>query len=204
MKRLLLGLLSLLIAASGVSGNNSREAQEYSWKEAVPTPEEMAVIREIGEDRYARENIACIGYDKMLKSFSSDPLTDGSDYPDYYAGAFVDDDGDLVINVTDDRDSVLAALSENTGLAEVKTQKVRYSYRELISITHELQESVREAEPFVKDKVAGYGMDQEQGLVRVYIRETSNELEERILAMTDRPDAIIFVKSDGFTAEEKR
>ena len=202
MKKILVITMLLFIIASAGSVNLSQRMEGSAFSQMDLSPEEMEIVRTIGEERFAREGIANVAYDRMLNSFSSDPLTNGDDYPEYYGGAFADDEGYLVINVTDDSEEVLAELTARTGLSVIKVQKVKYSFAELGRITRELRESVSNAELAIRNKVVGYGMDQKRGLVRVYVKNASKEDEYAIRTMSSAPDAIIFVASSGHMVED--
>ena len=201
MKRFI-ALLTLLVIAAVNTYSEAGNVPEANLEQMDISQEEREIIQMIGEDRFVREGKACDAYDRLLASFSSDPLTRGDDYPAFYGGAFVDENGDLVINVTNKDAAVIETLTAITGLSEIKIQTVSYSYAELVKMSDELQDRLAFEEPKLMAMISGFGIDQERCLVRVYVNHTTEEDEEAIRALADDPEAIIFVRSSGNITEE--
>ncbi len=200
--RILLVLLSLLLLVSTESHGNASNNQNSSINQTDIIQKEKEILDIIGEERLIREGIACDAYDRMLASFSLDPLTNGDDYPSYYGGAYIDGEGDLVINITENNPAIIATLTTVTGLSEVKVQIVPYSYAELLNISRALQECLRNTGANVADKICGYGIDQELCHVRVYVNDATEADEEAIRTFAVDPEAIVFIESRGSITEE--
>lgn len=81
-------------------------------------------------DGSVQENAAA-AYDELMASFATTYSNSGEKvYPDYYGGSYINDDGQLVVYVTDDTQRP-AALSDNVN---VIYEPCAYSYNELRSV----------------------------------------------------------------------
>lgn len=80
------------------------------------------------------------GYTKLFETFELNGSTANPAYPEEYGGAYIDDNGNLVVQCVEvsanmTREETMftkAALSEVTGLQTVKTDTVQYSYNQLV------------------------------------------------------------------------
>lgn len=77
---------------------------------------------------------ACESYLKLNKSFGDVVNRKASDYPDYYGGAFINDDGNLVIYVKGDVDKYKEDFKKRAGTDEIYFKNCTYSYKELTEI----------------------------------------------------------------------
>ena len=160
-------------------------------------PEEKAVIESMGLERFVREARAGDAYDRLLNAFSANTNDEDGGLPDYYGGAFINEEGCLVVNLTKTTRSIKKEIQNLAGTDEISYQKVSFSYSEQQTISRNLQNAVNNADAYIKDNVAGFGIDQSQGLVRVYILNNSESIKNAILQLTDKPKAIVFVPVDN-------
>lgn len=87
-----------------------------------------------------RQEIASLIYQDLLESFktgNTKSVITSIDYPEFYGGAFVNEEGNLVINIVGDSIKSSLLLSERVG-NEVQRQVCEYSYKELSSAVEEL------------------------------------------------------------------
>lgn len=89
------------------------------------------------EEEYIRKEFeANLQYTALLNSFSS---VDGTiSYPDYYGGAYLNADGNLVVNVTELTDDIELAVKTATGNRNILIDTVDYSYSYLLGLQTQL------------------------------------------------------------------
>jgi len=88
------------------------------------------------ETKDKRMSISSENYQKLIKSFKkeSTDFNQVLDYPVYFAGAFIDSTGMLIINITGDSITVKRDIIERIGNQHFLLQEKKYSSRELIQI----------------------------------------------------------------------
>ena len=195
-------VLTCIAAALAVLLGSGATAKKDPFSQWGLTPEEAAIISEIGEERFLREGASNKAYNRLLASFSSDPLTDGSDYPEYYGGAYIDDDGFLVVNVTVDNEAIREEIRTIAGSEEIRFRRVPCNYAGLIAVMHELEEVFQSTDDRIRENVCGFGLDQEYCCIRVCVRNMDAESTDEIRKLTDHPEYLVFVQSRGIITEE--
>ena len=81
--------------------------------------------------RQEQEYQSNLEYTSLIGSFWAD--YDGG-YPDYYAGAYINDDGRLVVQVCQVSDDIISDVQQRTGNNSVTIEEAKYSYNTLISL----------------------------------------------------------------------
>lgn len=160
-------------------------------------PEEKAVIENMGMERFVREARAGDAYDRLLNAFADQPAGEDGGFPDYYGGAFINEEGYLVVNLTKTSTRVKNTIRDLAGADDILFQKVAFSFSEQQNISRNLQNAVNNAEDQIKESIVGFGIDQSQGLVRVYVNNNNESLKNAIRQLTDKPEALIFVPVDN-------
>ena len=90
------------------------------------------------------------GYTKLFETFELNGSTANPAYPEEYGGAYIDDNGNLVVQCVEVSANMTrgvtmftkAALSEVTELQTVKTETVQYSYNQLVIANNAIGEHI--------------------------------------------------------------
>ena len=142
----------------------------------------------IETDILKNEDSAIEQYNRLLQEFTN--ISGIIDYPNYYAGAYLNENGDLVICVTEDSESVLSQLQFITQNDDLKISKKATPYSCLEAIMSciwttylEISEDVKhgnvldENSLLLNDCFVGVGIKQETNSVVVQM----NEISERTI-----------------------
>ncbi|MDD6262494.1 MAG: hypothetical protein PUA83_05345 [Clostridiales bacterium] len=141
-------------------------------------------------NKLAKESTSSNEYQLLLTEFKHQKLNGeiAADYPDYYAGAYINNDGELVILVTDSSDSITSKVSELTRNTEINIEYAPVSYNTLeaqknlifntaLSIRTaalSAETSTRENEVVnVANSVVGVGLNEKENKIVVCISDTS-------------------------------
>ncbi|MEG0835035.1 MAG: S1 family peptidase [Christensenellaceae bacterium] len=114
MKKIFAFILSTCLCASFVSATNYQQREIFDSSKAA---------------------IECISngqYEILLNSFTDQ--NNVISYPEYYAGAYLDTNGYLVVSVTDDSPAIMAQVQTITGNPNIIIEKKEHSYNDLLSI----------------------------------------------------------------------
>lgn len=92
----------------------------------------------VGQDKAAVESASITEYQMLMSSFEDQKLNNqiSADYPDYYAGAYIDDDGELVVLVTDTSAATANKISGITQNTDIDVAYAPVSYNELEAYQH--------------------------------------------------------------------
>lgn len=145
-------------------------------------------------DAGVQENAAA-AYDELLASFSTTYSNFGEKvYPDYYGGSYVNDDGQLVIYVTDDMQRP-AALSDN---ADVIYVPCTYSYNELLSVMDTLNDyKFSHPNDIVANNFNEFGLYDSENRVIVKLDDLSDESIKEFKENVCDSDVIEFEPGSG-------
>lgn len=128
-----------------------------------------------------KQAIACKTYQKLLDSFQTDKTKSisSTDYPTFYGGAFINENGDLVVNTVGDSIQSRRSLTEKIGDLNIQTQVCQYSYKALSSTMDKLND-------YMFDESNKVNIE-ELGLNSIYLSDKDNK---------------IFVELENFSSEE--
>lgn len=76
-------------------------------------------------------------YESLMEHFSANWKVEEpspSDYPEYFGGAFIDNDGGFVVCIVGDEDTYRVEIADIIGSDNFKTESCRYSYREMMEV----------------------------------------------------------------------
>lgn len=76
-------------------------------------------------------------FNRLMESFGSDWMEREADpnlYPDYYGGAFIDNNGKFVVTVTGNREEHKKHLTSVLGTENFSVETVQYSYRQMMQV----------------------------------------------------------------------
>lgn len=93
--------------------------------------------------RHLKESKSAMQYEKLMNSFE-ETETDKLIYPDYYGGAYIDDNGEFVVCAVaenaKEKQSNLKSIKENINSSDFVVKNVTYSYNELEDMMEFLNE----------------------------------------------------------------
>jgi hypothetical protein len=115
-------------------------------------------------------------YQKLISSFGTIGMLKASDYPDYYGGAYINDEGKLVINVTSDITSKSQDFIKRTGTDEFILRPCKYSFKMLTEIMDTINnyKLKNEGSPICSN-VNSYALLDAQNCIIVYLDEYNQE-----------------------------
>lgn len=128
-------------------------------------------------------------------------------YPAYYAGAYIDGNGYLVVCVADglaDADA-MEAIRTFTGNPDIEIETVELSYRDLLDAQNEISESLSIARPqsdedSVFATINGIYVDEERNRVVVMVQDLN---DEKIAEFRAAFPQMYFVEfEEGYTASD--
>lgn len=111
----------------------------------------------------------------MLGYFKDhDLIPEGSQYPEFYTGAYIDPVYGTVLCITDDSEEILDILRDATGLENPPIKVVKYSYDELYNLSYsimEAQKNERDAGDEPTPFVSAIGVNVKEGCLEITIRD---------------------------------
>lgn len=128
-------------------------------------------------DYAARERRSIAAYQALLQSFGSTD-TELASYPAYYGGAYINDEGKLVIKVrgnameTGDMEDITAVLHQK----DVEYEAAEYSYEELRAVYWTVTEYMLEGNEL---KIGGVSVQEQENCVSVTLPELTEEVIAR-------------------------
>lgn len=158
------------------------------------------------EGFYINQNESIRIYNQLLDGFATDSATFSADsqmpYPDYYGGAYVDDEtGQLVVLVTESDVAIENAISMYAREAQgIRYELCDVSYKDMLTAISEITNRI---EDFSKQGiditcVADNIMD---GTVLVGVKDLTNEKKDFILNTTNY-DFLVFEENEGVIANK--
>lgn len=126
---------------------------------------------EAGNNECGIQEAACAAYDDLINSFPQTRSGDEKLYPDNYGGAFITDEGRLIIYTTED-----GAEPGNLGLKETVDYEVcEFSYQELNSIMSTLNEYKVTTQDEFKDEFNLYYLSCAENRIVVFLEHLTDD-----------------------------
>lgn len=144
------------------------------------------------DEYFARQEKSIIEYNNLLNEIVK---KDKNNLKGSFGGAFLDDNGDLIVQLTDDSSDKVKVLVEITKNEKIKTKKCKYTMEELLSIVNYINDN-RELlinEGIIIDKMY---KDIAANKVYVFIRE-NNKTKEQSLKKHIKSEALEVFMSEG-------
>ena len=133
-------VLFSVLSATAVDNNNVQEP-EQSGDAALDV-----IFDKQRDASEANENI-----DEFLRCVPNSRTNRATNYPDYYAGSYIDDDGKLAVMLTDNSPEIRQALTDAAGNSAVRFESATYSYEELTQMANVIYEKMKENQLSKKD-----------------------------------------------------
>lgn len=134
-------------------------------------------------------------YQNMMKGICGNDTEDYSGYPDYYAGAYINDDDELTVLLTEQTDAIINLVKKASGNNDIKIKKASYSLNELedlqrilCSVYQKLYVNPKTAEKRDSEdtQTSGGYQDLLEDLVGMYTDEENNKLVVQIRKLNDK------------------
>lgn len=139
----------------------------------IPKTVYAADIIEESEKQQILENEANEKYNKLLEIWAYDPLyvdDVNAMFPDFYGGAYINHEKELVIQVTDYSEEVIKYFENIIDLTNVKFEEVKYSFNDLNQAHDEIVKRMGEksTDSFMTN-VSGVGVSIPENAVTLYL-----------------------------------
>lgn len=137
---------------------------------------------------------ASAAYDELMNSFPQSKSTGDRVYPDYYGGAYINDEGRLVVYVTDlNKAPSLMSVDDNNAIIY---QECEYSYNELNDTMDTLNEyKFSNLDSDIANNFNSYALLDKENRVEVRLDEFSEEKIQEFKDAVFDSDTIIFVEA---------
>ena len=199
-KRMIASLLSMILILSSCAFSTTALENDI---------DNIFANIEYDNEFYITQNESVKVYNEMLEAFSRESnqtyslssKNTGQNYPEYYGGAFVDDNGELVVLVTEITNSVNKEIYQVTdGSSQVSTELCEVSYNEMCYVIDLLTDKIDilRKQGIIIESISDDIMN---GNVTVSVVDLNIEKEEIIRKLIDC-DFLEFENSKGFVDEE--
>ncbi|HVI42942.1 MAG TPA: hypothetical protein VM577_20235 [Anaerovoracaceae bacterium] len=207
-------LLSLCITPLNTS--YAGEPSERNVTTGLTGEEQLAIASSaFDKERLANLDISRELYIKLIDSFSQEPVPVASDYPDWYGGCFMNDQGKLVIYVTPDYSEGVQLLKVEeeviniVGSDDILFEPCEYSYRYLTETMDYLNSTMLGAKGLaVADNFNSFGVYDKENRVIVFQEADTNKsitADESIKEFMNNAydkGCIIFAESEGMPIDQ--
>lgn len=163
---------------------------------AVSIDDELALVQEQSNEEYNRILNEYSGYNETGLLIPVEDII----YADYYAGAYLNDDKELVVLVTDDSLENRQELENITDNPDLIINKAEYSYNYLKSVESDINNYMLanyQTDDRLANAVEGVGLYDDKNCIIVYLAEYDDitiELFQKTICDTE---AVIFEESIG-------
>lgn len=142
-------------------------------------------------------------YNKLMSSFnpdweSVDPAPE--EYPEYFGGAFIDNDGKFVVCIVGDTTQYKDEVSKIIGSDDFMTESCTYSYREMMQVMDDIDnflsdENVSHDHPFIVN-FAGAVADVFENRVVVRLLEVNDQIVQSFKNDVSNSPAVKFEEGE--------
>lgn len=172
-------------------------------------------IEKYGEEFILNQTEACLSYEKLMDSFEE---TEDSEiqYPDYYAGSYINDNGNLVVYKVQS-DSLEAGTNEEYGTAQIDEtleenignddfilKDARYSYNELTETMNILNDYKLAENNQVANNFNVYWLSDKSNCIFVELNDCSTDAINDFKNEVCDSETIIFKASSGEAEKETK
>lgn len=123
-------------------------------------------------EKRIKENLAIEKYNQLLYNWAYDKacVSDiNADFPEFYGGAYIDDDKNLVIQVTELDESVENCIEDIIDIENVEFEVVEYSFARLMEEKQKIEEKAWNNSKNRVTSIVGVGLDIYDNEVEVYL-----------------------------------
>ncbi len=142
-------------------------------------------------------------HNKLMSSFNPNweiEETAPADYPAYYGGSFIDNNGKFVVCVVGSPAQFRPTIAAVIGSDDFLTESCKYSYREMMQIMDKIDvflsdSSIPVTHPFLS-RFAGAGADVFENRVVIKLTEVSDDAIQAFKKEISNSPAVIFEKGE--------
>lgn len=183
-----------VVLLSGTACN--RQAKEANGSVQQPSKATVEKTEQLSRDLH----------DKLMSSFNPDWEMEepaATDYPPYYGGSFIDNDGKFVICVVGNPEQYRPVLASILGTDDFLAESCTYSYREMMQVMDRLDRflsdsSVPADHPFLT-RFAGAGADVFENRVVVQLTELNDDAIQSFKKDISNSPVVKFEKGEAPT-----
>ena len=156
-----------------------------------------AKLGKVGIQDASIQEQAYADYLELLKSLnvSTTRSISATDFPEYYGGCYVNDEGKLVVLVKEGESEPIRQLSQATRSSSMIYETCQYSFNELQQVVEEIRQKALAGNEFLFKNVSLYGISEKDNIVEVgLLYNTPSVVQEFKNKISDSPK-IKFINS---------
>lgn len=140
---------------------------------AVETDDELNLPPIPSAELQYKENVAIEKYNQLLIEWSSNPkhfndIT--ADFPEFYSGAYLNDEREFIIQVTELNEDIIAYFGGIIDISDVVFEVVEYSYKDLLKEHDSIVEvMLSNSDDTIISNISGVGISLPDNSINLYI-----------------------------------
>lgn len=198
-------VLTLSLCLIPLTVSYADEPFEHNATTGLDVRDEFATVSSAFDpNRLANLDISRELYVKLIDSFSQEPIPSASDYPNWYGGSFMNDQGKLVICVTPEYSEGLRLLKVKAevisivGSDDILFEPCEYSFRYLTETMDYLNSIMLDTKRLaVSDNLNNFGICDKENRIFVFLENCDESSIKMFSKNVDDLGCIIFAKSKG-------
>lgn len=154
---------------------------------------------------YEKESISVEKYNILMREWAFDPdyISDtNADFPEFYGGAYINEDKLFVIQVTNPFEEARAYFSDLIDLTDVAFERVQYSFVELKEAQDEIEQVIHSVGISSFEDYNGIGISSTRNKVIVSFGSKSSASKAARMSGLSGSDIVEFVDIDDFVEAE--
>lgn len=215
-KKISLCLAGIILCASALGGADRAYATE-SNDEKILAEIEKREENVIDEEYLENENEAVLN-NEMITEYVDEYKEETGEYPEYYAGTYVNDDGNLVVCVTDDSSEITENMMDVADNEDIIIQEVETNINDIMDLYDSIGDIYEEAyEEYVDneeinavtdedeeyaemlDSMTGYYVDEENNNIVIELKDLDTQKEEAFKELFSDDSCIVFEEGEQVT-----
>lgn len=192
--RVLMCLVTFAVLIMGSSPSNNI---------TIKAMENLISVKELDIEFCENQSAGIEEYQRLLTSFNEENDMRGvceQIYDENYGGAYIDEEGNLVVQLVDSSNEEVEELKENTGNSNIKIENCEYAYNELIYVITEINDNLDyllENEVIISEMYE----DVYNNCVIICIKDFTDDKEKIIRKIIDSP--CMEFKEESIRTEEE-
>jgi len=160
--------------------------------------EELKSMERFSKSFLEEQNKACKAHDKLIQSFGTVETIKACDYPEYFGGDYINDEGKLVIYVKGDITDYKQDFINRTGTNNIILEPCKYSFKTLTEIM-DILNAYKQTKPDdpVSSNFNSYEILDNQNKIVVNLDEYNQEQVDAFKTQVLDSPAIEFKKAVG-------